>query len=248
MVFSGAGLPMNLPEYLREGVSTKLVPIVSSAKAAYLIAKRWIARYNYADAFVVEGPKAGGHLGFSEDQLANPSFDLAELVPEVKRVADDIGYSKNKSIPVIAAGGIYTTDDMQRMQELGASGVQLGTRFVATHECDASNEFKNSYITAKESDITIIKSPVGLPGRAIRNAFLTDVASGIKKPFRCGYQCIKTCNYKDSPYCIADALLNAQSGKLTDGFAFAGSNVHRINKIENVSDVFEDLTRGYKTD
>ena len=176
IIFSGAGLPLDLPEYLTEGCKTKLVPIISSGRAARLIAKVWKEKYNYLpDAFVVEGPKAGGHLGFKLEQLDDPKFALENLVADVITETAKMELEYDKKIPVIAAGGIFTGQDIRKMMELGADGVQMGTRFVATEECDASDLFKKAFLDAKEEDIVIIKSPVGMPGRAIKNPFIEDV-------------------------------------------------------------------------
>jgi nitronate monooxygenase len=226
IVFSGAGLPLNLPEFRPQDSNTKLVPIVSSARAAAALCRRWLKKYNcLPDAFVVEGPKAGGHLGFDYDQLTDPDFALEKLVPEVIEAvlpfSEQVG---EQPIPVIAAGGIYDGADIHRFIEMGAAGVQMGTRFVMTHECDASMEFKQAYLDAKEEDITIIKSPVGMPGRVIRNPFVEALMRGEKEPFKCPYHCIITCDYQNSPYCIAHALMNAKKGHLKHGFPFAGNS------------------------
>ncbi len=182
LIVSGAGLPLDLPKYLKEGVKTKLVPIVSSAKAARIICKRWLSRFNrLPDAFVVEGPMAGGHLGFSSEQLDDPRYALEKIIPEVVEAVSVFERENGVKIPVIAAGGIYTGADILEFMKLGAAGVQMGTRFVATHECDANIEFKKAYINAKEEDMIIIESPVGLPGRAIRNDFIKSIQSGLQK-------------------------------------------------------------------
>ncbi len=242
IIFSGAGLPFELPKYLTSNSRTALVPIVSSSKAAYLMIKRWMKRFNYIpDAIVLEGTEAGGHLGFKKEEISDSSKKLEKVLPEVLKVVKE---TSGKTIPVIAAGGIYTKEDMEKFIEMGASGVQLGTRFVATEECEVSDEFKQSYIDCKEADIKIIQSPVGLPGRVISNRFIDDVESGLKKPYKCPYHCIRTCKVQDSPFCIADALMHAQCGNLEHGFVFAGANAHRINKIQRVKDVFDDLVGG----
>ena len=147
---------------------------------------------------------------------------------------------------MIAAGGIYTGADIYKYLQLGAQGVQMATRFVATHECDASREFKEAYIKCKEEDIIIVDSPVGLPGRAIKNKFLEEVSSGIRKPFKCPWKCLKTCDFKESPYCIALALTNAQQGRLSDGFVFAGANAYRVEKITSVKELMAALSDEYK--
>ena len=243
IIFSGAGLPMDLPGYLPIGSRTKLVPIVSSARAARLICQKWISKFNYLpDAFVVEGPKAGGHLGFKIEQIDDPAFAIEKLVVEVIEAVDSIATGRGATVPIIAAGGIYTGADIFRFLKLGAAGVQMGTRFVATHECDASLDFKKTYIEAKKEDLIIIKSPVGMPGRALRNQFLTEVENGNKTPFTCPYHCIKTCDRTKSPYCIALALAGARKGKFKNGFAFAGSNAYRIDKIISVKELIDSLT------
>jgi nitronate monooxygenase len=242
IIFSGAGLPMTLPAYLEGTLLTKLVPIVSSARAANLICKRWLNKYDYLpDAVVVEGPKAGGHLGFSVEQIDDPFYALEKLIPEVLEAVDSYSSRYGKPIPVIAAGGIYTGGDIRSFLKMGARGVQMGTRFVATHECDADIRFKLAYVHAKPEDIVIIKSPVGMPGRAIRNNFIDEVHSGVKIPYRCPYHCISTCDATNSPYCIARALIAAQKGKLEHGFAFAGAHAHRITKIISVRELFHQL-------
>jgi nitronate monooxygenase len=247
IIFAGAGLPLNLPSFLKDTNSkTKLVPIVSSARAAGLIAKKWIEKYKYApDAIVVEGPKAGGHLGFKSDQILDPNYSLEKLVPEVveelKKVEGQIG----KPIPVIAAGGIYSGEDIYKFMKLGASGVQMATRFVTTDECDASNEFKKTYIDCKKEDIGIIKSPVGMPGRSIINSFIEDVNEGNKKPYKCPYHCIVTCTKENNPYCIALALINAKNGKMHNGFAFAGENAYKTDSIVSVKELMDSLKNEY---
>ena len=247
VVFCGAGLPLDLPRFLTAGSKTKLVPIISSARAAQLISQKWLRRYNYLpDAFVVEGPKAGGHLGFKVDQLYDPAYSLENLVKEVVATVGAIGAEQNTTIPVIAAGGVYTGADIRAILELGASGVQMGTRFVATHECDAADGFKQVFVDARKEDLMVIKSPVGMPGRAVRNRFLDDVEKGAKKPFNCPYHCVKTCKKETSPYCIGLALNGAKQGRFKYGFAFAGSNAHRIREIVSVKELMDGLEREYR--
>jgi nitronate monooxygenase len=199
------------------------------------------------DAVVVEGPKAGGHLGFKRDELIDPNYSLEKLVPAIVKELQPFEEIKQAPIPLIAGGGIYSGEDIYRFLQLGASGVQMATRFVATHECDADIEFKKLYINATPNDTVIITSPVGMPGRALKNEFIDDVNSGSKKPFKCPYHCITTCKHKESPYCIAMALLNAQQGKLKHGFAFAGENVHRVKEIVSVKELMATLMKEYET-
>jgi NAD(P)H-dependent flavin oxidoreductase YrpB (nitropropane dioxygenase family) len=251
IIFLGAGLPLKLPETitvdrLKNG-TTKVGVIVSSGRAAQLIFQSWQKRYNHVpDLVVVEGPMAGGHLGFKKEQIFDPDYALEQLMPDVLSVVKSYTLQFKKNIPVIAAGGIYSGADIYRFIKMGAQGVQMGTRFVATHECDASIEFKQTYIKCKEEDLTIIQSPVGLPGRAIRNKYLDEVSAGDRKPFQCPWKCLKTCNFREAPYCIAKALINAQKGNVEEGYTFAGANAHRVKEIISVKELFHSLEGEYK--
>ncbi|WP_456406093.1 NAD(P)H-dependent flavin oxidoreductase [Caldithrix abyssi] len=250
IVFMGAGLPLRFPKnYTPEMIrnfKTYFVPIVSSARAAQLIFQYWGKTFGrIPEAVVVEGPKAGGHLGFKREQIDDPQFQLENLIPEVVDTVKVFEERFEREIPVIAAGGIFSGADMLKFLELGASGVQMATRFVATHECDASEDFKNAYVQSKKEDIVIIDSPVGLPGRAIKNSFLQEVKEGQKKPFKCSWKCLKTCDFRTTPYCIADALANAQRGMLEKGFTFAGSNAYKVDKIVSVNELFLTLEKEY---
>jgi len=244
----GAGLPLKFPAdiNIKEITKTHFVPIVSSGRAANLIFKQWLKNYDRVpDAVVVEGPKAGGHLGFKYEQIDDPSFKLENLIPEVVKVVQGYEKQTGKEIPVIAAGGVYDGADIDKFFKLGAKGVQMGSRFVATYECDASDEFKQAYINSKKDNINIIKSPVGLPGRAITNQFIDEINAGIRKPVNCPWKCLKTCNYRTTPYCIGDALASAQRGNMTNGFAFAGANAYRINSIVSVKELISELETDY---
>ena len=251
IIFIGAGLPLKLPSSVSldelKKSNTKIAPIVSSGRAAKLIFQSWSKNYNHIpDAVVVEGPKAGGHLGFKREQIDDKNFSLEKLVPEVVEAIQVFEDKFNKKIPVIAAGGVYSGADIYKFMQLGASAVQMGTRFVATHECDANIEFKQKFVDCDKKDITSIKSPVGLPGRALQNDFLTDVSNGIKKPFKCPWECLRTCDYKEAPYCIAIALTQAQKGNLNYGFAFAGSNAYRIDNIISFNEFITSLINEYE--
>ena len=242
IIFSGAGLPLNLPSFLQKDSVTKLVPIVSSARAARVIAEKWHNLYNYLpDAFVVEGPKAGGHLGFKDEQINDEHFSLEHILPEVIDEVKDIETHYGKSIPVIVAGALSTRAAIKSFMDMGAAGVQMGTRFVTTEECDASDIFKQTYIEAKQEDIQIIKSPVGMPGRAIFSKFIQKVKEGQKQPKTCMCKCIKTCDISKSPYCIIAALYNAFKGNMDNGYAFAGANAFRATKIVSVKETFRSL-------
>ena len=247
VIFVGAGLPLDLPSFLTENSKTKLVPIVSSGRAAKVITKRWLSSYNYApDAIVVEGPMAGGHLGFSLDQIDGPEYELEKLVCDTLKVTKDFEEKAGKEIPVIAAGGVYNGEDIYKFLKLGASGVQMGTRFVTTMECDASTGFKRAYIDANEDDIVIIKSPVGLPGRAVKNAFIEKTLSPSEKKIICAHNCMAACKPDKRPYCIANSLINAKQGILDKGFAFAGANAYKATKVTSVKKLMNELADEYE--
>jgi nitronate monooxygenase len=247
MVFLGAGLPIKkMPVEDLRAAGVKVIPIVSSARAAGLIFRSWSKKYkDIPDAVVVEGPKAGGHLGFKADQIGDPDFALERILPDVVAEIKTFEGKYHRTIPVIAAGGVFTGADIYKVFKLGASGVQMGTRFVATHECDANIRFKESYVACREDDIEIIKSPVGLPGRAIRNSFLKDVAAGKKMGFKCAWRCLKSCDLKNARYCISLALDNARQGILDKGITFAGSNAFRVDKIVSVNELLQELINQY---
>jgi NAD(P)H-dependent flavin oxidoreductase YrpB (nitropropane dioxygenase family) len=251
ILFLGAGLPIKLPQTLPldalGSLHTKFVPIVSSGRAADLIFKSWAKHFKHVpDGAVVEGPMAGGHLGFKKEQISAPDYALEKILPDVISAIKPYEQQFGKSIPVIAGGGIYTGQDIHKFMQMGASGVQMATRFVATYECDASDEFKQAFIKCKKDDIIIIDSPVGLPGRAIRCEFLDRVASGAKETFKCPWKCLKSCDFKNVPYCIARALTNAKKGDMENGFAFAGANVYRVEKLVSVKELIDELMEEYE--
>lgn len=241
IIFSGAGLPLSLPQFT-QGSDTKIVPIVSSDRAAKLICKTWDKRYKVIpDAIVVEGPMAGGHLGFSREEIEDPSKKLEALIPGVLEVIKPFEEKYGRKIPVIAAGGIRDGKDIAQLLKMGASGVQLGSRFAATFECDADEAFKNSYIGIKEEDIVLIDSPVGLVGRAINDEFIEETKAGNRKPIKCVTNCLKPCKPDEVSYCIANALINAQKGNLNSGFVFAGANAYLIDEIVSVKQLMDEL-------
>jgi nitronate monooxygenase len=251
LLFLGAGLPIRLPQTLPLDelgrLHTRFVPIVSSAKATGIIFKSWAKQYNHIpDAVVLEGPLAGGHLGFKKDKIDDPDYSLEKILQQVIEVLKPYEQAFGKKIPVIAAGGVYDGRDIYELIEAGAGGVQMGTRFVATFESDTSQEFKETYVNCRQEDITIIDSPVGLPGRALRNKFLSRVASGEKESFKCPWKCLRSCDFKNVPYCIALALNNAKLGKIDEGFAFAGSNAYRVDEIISVKELIETLCDEYE--
>ena len=247
VIFAGAGLPMDLPKYITADCTTKLVPIVSSARAAKIICEKWKTLYNYLpDLVVVEGPKAGGHLGFKANQIEDENFSIQKLIPEVVREIAIFEEKYNQEIPVIAAGGIYTGEDVYNIMQLGAKGVQMSSRFVPTDECDADIKFKETYINANENDVEIIQSPVGMPGRALKGEFLEKVKQGLTAPKSCPYNCLHTCDYKKVPYCIILSLYNAYKGKMDKGYAFAGSNAYLSDRISTVKEVMTDLMQKFE--
>ncbi|MFR4352577.1 MAG: NAD(P)H-dependent flavin oxidoreductase [Roseburia sp.] len=241
LIVSGAGLPVNLPEYTK-GTTTKIAPIVSSEKAANVILKMWDKKYQTtADMLVIEGPEAGGHLGFRKEEiLASTRSSFMQEIKKIMAVVKKYEEKYHKHIAVVAGGGIYNKQDAKDMMQLGLDGIQVATRFVTTVECDASDAFKNAYIHAKKEDIEIVESPVGMPGRAIQNPFLDEVKKGPSPISKC-YQCIKGCNAKDIPYCISKALVNAVKGDIEHGLLFCGGSAYKAEKIETVREVIEDL-------
>lgn len=242
IVISGAGLPTELPA-LTEGSSTKIAPIVSTDKSANVILKYWDRKYKRtADLVVIEGPEAGGHLGFKKEELGaytKESYDdeIRKIIATVKRYGEKYGMD----IPVVVAGGIYDSSDVKHVMELGADGVQVATRFVTTEECDADIRYKQAYIDASENDIRIVKSPVGMPGRAIMNTFMERVMGGEKIPHSPCHRCLAKCSPADIPYCITDGLIEAVKGNIEKGLLFCGAKAWKADRIEKVSDVIQAL-------
>lgn len=241
LIISGAGLPTELPKAVG-GSHIPLAPIVSTDKAAKVILKYWDRKYKrIPDILVVEGPKAGGHLGFTREQLAR--LDTASYEQEFQKILTTVrDYEKKygQKIPVILAGGIDTAKKVERAFFLGADGVQSATRFVTTKECDADIRYKESYIRAAKEDIIIVQSPVGMPGRAIRNSFIQRVENGERIPHGCR-GCLKTCRPSEIPYCITEALIHAARGEVEDALLFCGADAYQADRIESVREVIEDL-------
>lgn len=241
LIISGAGLPMDLPK-LAGAAKTKLAPIVSSVKSAQVIMRYWWKKYNrLPDAIVIEGPLAGGHLGFHKEQLEDIGGlhydnEVKEIIDKVNETAAEHG----TDIPVVMAGGVYTRDDMEHYVEMGASGVQIATRFVTTYECDADDAYKQAYIDAAKEDIVIVQSPVGMPGRAILNPFMKKVKEGRIPHGKC-HLCVSTCDPAKTPYCITDALINAVKGRMDDALIFCGANAYRAEKLEYVKDIVDEF-------
>lgn len=240
LIISGAGLPVDLPELVEES-KTKIAPIVSTVKSAKVICKMWDRHYHRVpDLVVIEGPKAGGHLGFSRKQLE--IFTPEVYDQEIRQIIELVKeYEKKyqKRIPVVVAGGIFDREDFLHALELGADGVQMGTRFVTTYECDAAEEYKKAYINVSKENIVLVDSPVGMVGRAVGNTFA--LAEGKKEPVKKCYQCIKTCNPGDTPYCITNALVKAAKGEMENALVFCGENAWKCDKIEHVGDILREL-------
>lgn len=245
IVVVSAGLPLRKPENL-DNSTTKFIPKVSSARAAKIIFRHWSEKYgSIPDAIVVEGPLSGGHQGFKKDDVINPKTSLYSIVKDTLK---EMVYFEQKygiNIPVIAAGGIYSGKDMFEVMKAGAKGVKMGTRFVPTNECDVSEKFKQNYVSCKPEDITIIDSPVGLPARVITNDFVKEIQQGHQKPVKCPWKCLRTCNYKEVQFCIAEALFNAAQGDFSQGFSFAGTNAYLTDKIVPVKEVIHQIKSEY---
>lgn len=279
VIISGAGLPIDMPKFVAEAEAeavsgqtgetpeeaagtasttarprrTMIAPIVSSIKSALVICRMWDRKYKTAPDFVVvEGPCAGGHLGFSREQLTEygadtedvaHTYDQARYDDEIRgiiKTVKEFAEKYKKEIPVISAGGVFDRQDVQHHLGLGADGVQVATRFVTTEECDASTAYKQAYLDAKQEDIVIVKSPVGMPGRAIRNEFLERVSNGRIPVGHC-FRCLEHCNPAETPYCITKALIHAAEGNLKEALLFCGSNAYRCQQIETVPRIMEEL-------
>ncbi|HHU72132.1 MAG TPA: nitronate monooxygenase [Clostridiales bacterium] len=241
LIISGAGLPIGLPEMVK-GFKTKIAPIVSSIKAASVILKMWDRKYSRtADLLVVEGPRAGGHLGFHKEDLDNiDDMDFDKEIKGIIKIKKEYEEKYKLSIPVVVAGGIFDREDIKHALELGADGVQMGTRFVVTQECDASLEYKQAYLRAREEDVQIVISPVGMPGRALINPLMRRVKDG-KLPIKQCFNCLEHCNPRVAPYCITKALIDAVKGNVEEGLIFCGDNVHRLKEMTTVKDIFDEL-------
>ncbi|GHS89760.1 2-nitropropane dioxygenase [Campylobacterota bacterium] len=245
IIITGAGLPMNMPEYASDFPDVALVPIISSPKALRLIAKRWEQRYKrIPDAVVLEGPLSGGHQGFTYEQCIDPAFTLENLIKPVVEEARKI----SPDLPIFAAGGIWTHDDIAKFMEMGASGAQIGTRFIGTYECDAPQSYKELLISCKKEQIELIHSPVGYPARGIRTKIIDLIGRREGPPIKCISNCVVPCNHgveaRAVGYCIADRLGDAAEGNLETGLFFTGSNGWRIDRLLSVAELMKKLVNG----
>lgn len=219
LVVSGAGFSRDAFKWCADG-NVPFVPIISSARAAKLAEKFG------ATAVILEGKQAGGHLGTLESTW--------DLLPGIAKAVD---------IPLIAAGGILHGEDIMRALEMGASGVQMGTRFAVSEESDAAIEWKMACINASAEDVVLVESPVGLPGRALNNEFVKAMSGrDSEKKIRC-VSCLKECKKN---YCIIEALENARLGNLKEGLIFCGERVSEIKEILSVKEIFKNLIDEYE--
>jgi len=241
VIVCGAGLATDLPELVK-GTGAYIAPIVSTEKAANIIIKMWTRHYDrLPDMVVIEGPLAGGHLGFKREELDHiEHLDYDAEVRSILEYIHSVENTSGHSIPVFLAGGISDRKAADHAFSLGANGIQVATRFVATVECDAADAYKQAYINARPEDVRIIKSPVGMPGRALDNAFIRSVSASPHPPTRC-YRCIRSCNPAKVPYCITDALVRAVKGDIDNGLIFCGANVGSIDHISTVKEVVNEL-------
>ena len=241
-IISGAGLPLGLPALAKDS-GIPLIPIVSSARAADMICKRWLGRDGcLPDAIVVEGALAGGHLGMSMEEVSEwGERTLDSVCEKVIAVARRYEEESGKHIPVVAAGGVFDGADIARLFRIGVEGVQIATRFLATDECSLPANCKQLILDAKQEDMLLIKSPVGLPGRAVRNELVERILRGESMPISCPYHCLRTCNPSEASFCIAAALVSAHEGDAVNGLIMAGYNAYRIHEIVPVRKLVDEL-------
>ena len=242
IIVSGAGLPMDLPK-LSKDTDVKLAPIVSTDKSAKVILKYWGKKHNrMPDLMIIEGPKAGGHLGFTKEQLEQ--YDDNTYQQEVQTILNTVAEYEEKfqcKIPVALAGGMENREQVEKAFALGVEAVQIATRFVTTEECDADIRYKEAYLQADKEDIVIVKSPVGMPGRAILNPFMKRVMNGEQIPHSPCHGCLQECHPNDIPYCITDALIHAAKGEVEDALLFCGANAYKATRLETVKEVIDSL-------
>ena len=246
-IVSGAGLPLELPGLVGRA-DVALAPIVSSGRAAKLILRRWAKAFGRtADFVVIEGCKAGGHLGFAEeDLLAGSCQTLDEILPEVLAEVKPFEEQFGHAIPVFVAGGVYTGEDMAHYMKQGAAGVQIATRFIPTYECDASQTYKDVLLKASAEDVRIIHSPVGMPGRALNTPLVQKLSEGMRFPPKRCARCLKGCNPAQVPYCITHALIEAVKGNVEEGLFFCGANVGRLDKMRSVRALMDELMNEWR--
>ena len=241
-VISGAGLPLSLPELIPEGKAL-IAPIVSGGRATKLLLKNWSKKYQRtADFVVLEGPLAGGHLGFKASEVEEGKLkSLTELIPEVLSVLQGFEEEFGRKIPLFAAGGIWSREDIMEVQEAGAYGVQMATRFIGTKECDASEVYKKYLISKRKEELSIIHSPVGMPGRAVKSPMLERMERTGRIPPKYCSRCIHGCDPGTVKYCITHALISAVEGNVEEGLFFSGANIDKLREIVSVQEIAEEL-------
>ncbi|MDH4120328.1 MAG: nitronate monooxygenase family protein [Deltaproteobacteria bacterium] len=240
-IISGAGLPLMLPSYAGDA-DVALIPIVSSPRVVDLICKRWKRHGRLPDAIILEGPKSGGHQGYTFEQCSEPEYQLENMTPRVLEACKAWG-----NIPLIVAGGVWDNRDIERFFDMGVSGVQMATRFIGTHECDADDHFKQVILESRKEDIRLIKSPVGYPARGIvTTPLIQRVMAGVRPKITCISNCVVPCHNGEESnkvgYCIADSLADAQQGKFETGLFFSGSNGYRVKRMQSVQELMEKLS------
>ena len=247
-IISGAGIPMELPAIVGDS-DIAIAPIVSSGKSARVICQAWKKRHDrLPDFIVIEGSEAGGHLGFSAEELEERTAQpLEEIFKEVQQVVSVFEEKHEVQIPIFVAGGVYSGSDVKKFTDIGAAGAQIATRFITTHECDATLAYKQRYLGVNPEDIVIVKSPVGMPGRALRSPLVERVQQGEKAQINRCLVCLRPCNPKEVDYCITTALTEAAKGNWEEGLFFCGSNGHRMKEIVHVKEVIEEIQREYES-
>ena len=238
MIVTGAGLPLTLAKLVQDAPQVEIIPIVSSGRALKVICNRWKRAGRLPGAVVVEGPKSGGHQGVKYDELFAPEHQLEAILPGVIEERDKWG-----DFPVIVAGGVWDSEDIIKFMEMGADAVQMGTRFVATYECDGSMALKQVMINSKEEDIKIVSSPVGYPGRAFKTPLTENLQPDPR--IKCYANCVAPCERgkgaRGVGYCIAESLADAWEGRYETGLFFTGANGYRVDRLYHVSELIEEL-------
>lgn len=252
-VVCGAGLPRDLPAIAAEVPESDaaLAPVVSGGRAAGLICRLWDKHHHRIPDFIVlEGPLAGGHLGFSKEEAqeaqAGHPKPLSDLLREVLEAIAPYRDKYGQDIPVFVAGGISDGAEMARYMKEGAAGAQFATRFIATEECDAAPAYKQRLLDARDKDIAIVQSPVGLPGRALRSPLIERVEAGTQPPVERCMKCLSACDYKTAPYCISRALIAAVRGDWENGLFFCGAGAGKVHRLSTVRAQMEQIMNEWR--
>ena len=244
IIVSGAGLPINLPE-LTKGSGIKLIPVISSGRAMKVILKSWDRRYKtMPDAVIIEGPQCGGHMAFTREQVLHPeTAPIQKILNDVKEILAPYEKEYNKKIPLIGAENIVTPEDVLKKLEMGFDGVHIGTRFICTEESGIDRKSKEVYVNAKDEDIVVLHSPLGLPVKVLKTPLVEKLLNGEKIPFGCQFRCLRACEATEAKFCIADALVKTLYGETDEGLFMVGSGIGRINDIIPAEQFFEQLKK-----